>query len=233
MDTMGENKDQTKKRVEMIAESLETFFGLPLQKTRSRPIDNLIMTILSQNTNDRNRDMAYRQLRGSFPTWQDVLAADMKAIETAVRPAGLGKQKSATIKNTLQWILDTHGELDIDFLCDMDPYEAIDMFTTQKGIGVKTIAVVLCFSCNKDIFPVDTHVHRICRRLELVPDKASADKTFWLMQELVPAGKSYSLHLNFLKLGRQICRARRPVCERCPVRSFCPGAIETCGAETK
>jgi endonuclease-3 len=211
-----------RKRAQAIDDLLEARFGIPVQKTRSAPMDNLILTILSQNTNDKNRDMAYRQLRQRYETWYDVRVAELTAIEDAIRPAGLGKQKSATIKNVLEWIFSTYGELNIDFLCRMNPLEALTVFTAQNGIGVKTMAVVLCFSCGIDMFPVDTHVHRICRRLQFVPDKASADKTFWLMRELVPSGKAYSLHLNFLKLGRQICLARKPECEVCPLRALCP-----------
>ncbi len=209
-------------RARIITELLEDHFGDPVQKTRSKPMDNLILTILSQNTNDRNRDVAYKQLRERYRTWDDVLKADVRDIEDAVRPAGLGKQKSTTIKNVLIWIADTYGEFNLDFLEDMDPIEAMEIFTAQKGVGVKTMAVVLCFSCGVDIFPVDTHVHRICRRLELVPDKASADKTFRIMKNFVPKGKSYSLHVNFLKLGRQICHARKPECDGCPLRKLCP-----------
>jgi len=113
----------------------------------------------------------------------------------------------------------------LDFLCDMDIEEAVDTFLQLKGIGIKTISVVLMFTCGKDIFPVDTHVHRLCGRLGLVPQKASAEKTHHLMQPLVPKGKSYSLHINLLKLGRTICKARKPDCAVCPLREFCPSAF--------
>ncbi|MBN2012672.1 endonuclease III [candidate division KSB1 bacterium] len=217
-----ENLNSIRERAAFITQRLEQHFGDPVQKTRSRPMDNLVLTILSQNTNDRNRDIAYRQLRERYASWEEVKDADLDEIEIAVRPAGLGKQKASTIKNVLNWISDTYGDLNIDFLCHMDPWEAIETFTTQKGIGIKTMAVVLCFSCGIDVFPVDTHVHRICRRLEFVPDKATADKTFRLMKDVVPVGKSYSLHVNFLRLGRQICHARKPMCEICPIRENCP-----------
>jgi endonuclease III len=219
---MADSFEEIKQRVERITTYLEQHFGDPVQKTRSNPLDNLVLTILSQNTNDKNRDIAYSQLRERFSTWEHVKNADISALENAIRPAGLGKQKAATINNVLNWINRTYGKLNIDFLCQMDPWEAIETFTTQKGIGVKTMAVVLCFSCGIDVFPVDTHVHRICRRLEIVPGRASAEKTFWSMKDVVPAGKAYSLHVNFLKLGRQICHARKPVCIKCPLRTLCP-----------
>ena len=142
-------------------------------------------------------------------------------IEQAIRPGGLGKQKSLRIKEILLWIHRTFGKLNIDFLCQMQPQQAIDLFCTQKGIGIKTITVVLLFSCGVDVFPVDTHVHRICRRLGLVPEKTSAEKTYWLMQDYIPNGKSYSFHVNLLKLGRTICLARNPQCEECPLSKYC------------
>jgi endonuclease-3 len=107
----------------------------------------------------------------------------------------------------------------------MDPQDAVDTFTQLKGVGLKTMSVVLMFTCGVDIFPVDTHVHRICRRLALVPDKANAEKTHHLMQPQVPDGKSYSLHMNFLHLGRTICKAQKPRCEECPLVDLCPSAV--------
>lgn len=212
---------ELKEKTKIIDEILEQQFGKPVLKNPQNPLDNLILTILSQNTNDKNRDHAYTRLREKFPAWEDVMNADVHEIETAIKPGGLGRQKSQNIKNVLVWIKESFGELNVDFLCEMDADESIKLFCSQKGIGIKTMAVVLCFSCGIDIFPVDTHVHRICRRLGLVPDNASAEKTFYIMKEFVPKGKSYSLHLNFLKLGRTICFARKPRCEDCSLRPYC------------
>jgi len=212
-------KDQ--KYVAEIVSTLETALGVPERVLNLDPLSCLVLTILSQNTNDKNRDTAYSRLRQHFPRWEDVMNADVAAIADAIRPGGLANQKSQRIQKILQWIHHEYGALGLDFLCELDPQETIDKFTQLKGIGVKTISVVMMFSCGIDIFPVDTHVHRICRRLGLVPEKASAEKTFWLMQPLVPDGKSYSLHKNFLKLGRSICLARRPNCPLCPIAEFC------------
>jgi endonuclease-3 len=147
--------------------------------------------------------------------------ADIQQIELAIRPGGLAKQKSERIKNILKWIHQEYGSLNLDILCTMNPQDAIEKFCQLKGIGVKTISVVLMFSCGVDIFPVDTHVHRICRLLGLVPKNTTAEKTFWMMQSLIPKGKSFSLHINFLKLGRTICLARKPRCESCPLNRYC------------
>ena len=208
-------------KVVRIVKALEERFGIPERKSILDPLSNLILTVLSQNTNDKNRDQAYNRLRERFPTWEQVMGTDEKKIEEAIRPGGLAKQKSERIKNILKWIDQEYGGLNLDNLCKMNPGEAIDKFCQLKGVGVKTISVVLMFSCGIDIFPVDTHVHRICRLLGLVPKSATAEKTFWRMQPHVPEGKSFSFHMNLLKLGRTICLARKPRCEQCPISSFC------------
>ncbi|HEX9973258.1 MAG TPA: endonuclease III [bacterium] len=204
-----------------VTAALEQKFGLPGRDSIIDPLSNLILTVLSQNTNDKNRDQAYHRLKERFPGWDQVMSADVKEIEDAIRPGGLAKQKSERIQNILKWIRQEYGRLNLDFLCDENPDATIEKFCQLKGIGIKTITIVLMFSCGVDVFPVDTHVHRICRRLGFVPDKATAEKTFWLMKSLVPKGKSFSLHINFLKLGRTICLARKPRCEECPISKFC------------
>lgn len=204
-----------------ITQLLESHFGIPQWHGGGDILGSLIKTILSQNTNDRNRDVAYRALKEKFPTWQEVMTADAVAIANAIRPAGLANQKSVRIRVILAWIQETYGSLALDFICEKDPEEITETFMQLKGIGIKTISVVLMFACGADIFPVDTHVHRICRRIGLVPASANAEKTHWLMQPLVPAGKSFSLHMNFLQLGRTICKARKPQCRVCPILAFC------------
>ncbi|MCU0642760.1 MAG: endonuclease III [bacterium] len=212
--------DLTAKAAKVTA-ALEQKFGIPRRDSILDPLSNLILTVLSQNTNDKNRDQAYRRLKERFPGWDQVMKTDVREIEDAIRPGGLAKQKSENIQNILRWIQHEYGRLNLDSLCDENPDAAIEKFCQLKGIGIKTISVVLMFSCGVDIFPVDTHVHRICRRLGFVPDKATAERTFWMMRSLVPKGKSFSLHMNFLKLGRTICLARKPRCEQCPISKLC------------
>ncbi|MBC8179485.1 endonuclease III [candidate division KSB1 bacterium] len=210
-----------KEKAKQIMQALENKFGIPKRENVIDPLSNLVLTVLSQSTNDKNRDTAYNQLRELFPTWEDVMNGNVKKIADAIRPGGLANQKSERIKNILKWIHQEYGSLNLDNLCDMEPDQTIEKFTQLKGVGVKTISVVMMFSCGIDIFPVDTHVHRICRRMGFVPDKASAEKTFWEMRPLVPKEKSFSLHMNFLKLGRTICYARKPRCEICPLNKLC------------
>ncbi len=207
-----------------IIERLETAFGQPNWQGRGKPLGSLILTMLSQSTNDNNRDLAYKRLKERFPDWHAVMNAPASDIADAIRPAGLGNQKSVRIKNVLRWVFDTYGTFDLEFLCDADPQETIDTFLQLKGVGIKTISVVLMFTCGVDIFPVDTHVHRICKRLGLVPLNSSAEKTHYAMQPQVPEGKSYSLHMNFLRLGRTLCKAQTPKCPQCPLNDICPSA---------
>jgi endonuclease-3 len=208
----------------LIADRLESKFGKPERKRSGKFLNSLIRTVLSQSTNDRNRDVAYNRLRQRFPDWQKVKDASLEEITEAIRPAGLSNQKSKHIKELLEWIDKTYGTFDLDFLCDEKTDEVIDAFMQRRGVGIKTISVVLMFACGVDIFPVDTHVHRICRRLGLVPENASAEKTHLLMQPLIPEGRSFSLHINMLSLGRTLCKARHPSCPACPLNDLCPSA---------
>lgn len=210
------------KRAEKATRLLEAKFGEPRWEGKSDPLDSLVKTVLSQNTNDNNRDLAYARLRERFPAWRDVMVAPREEVVEAIRPAGLGNQKSGRLIEILRWVDETYGELSLDFLHKMPTDEAIETFTKLKGIGIKTIAVVLMFACGRDVFPVDTHVHRISRRLGLVPQGADAVKTYHLMAPLVPEGKSYSLHMNLLRLGRTVCTARNPTCRKCPLHDLCP-----------
>jgi len=212
--------DLAKKTAE-VEKILEAHMGVPKWKKQESALDNLIRTILSQNTNDVNRDKAYSALKARFPTWEQVVEADPRDIAASIKVAGLSQLKSVWIRDILAWIQRTYGRLDLEFICGMNPEEVLSTFCKLKGIGVKTMSVVLMASCGKDIFPVDTHVHRICRRLRLVPANASAEKTFWLMSKLVPKGKAYPFHINLIHFGRTICKAISPKCPVCPLKALC------------
>ncbi|GAK53375.1 putative DNA glycosylase [Candidatus Moduliflexus flocculans] len=213
---------QLSEKTAQVAAMLEQVMGLPPRDHILPPLDNLILTLLSQNTNDVNRDKAYEKLRSRFPTWDDVLQADVREVAEAIRLAGLANQKSERMQAILRWIQEKYGALNLDCLCEMTRQEAIETFCQLKGIGIKTIAVVLAFSCGVDIFPVDTHVHRLCNRIGLVnPSTKSAEQTFELMQPRVPAGKAYSFHIHLITHGRTTCKARTPECQRCPLTALC------------
>ncbi len=180
-----------------------------------------MLTILSQNTNDKNRDKGYNQLRERFPSWELVMLADVGDIRDAIRPAGLSNQKSARMKAILHWIKEYFGDLSLELLRTMPDDEAITLMTTQKGIGVKTVAVMLAFSLDRDLCPVDTHVDRISKRLGWVSLKSSAETIFHSLRPLIPAGKASTFHLNLLRFGRTICVARKPLCGECPLSDGC------------
>ncbi len=211
----------SQEKIAAIIDRLEARFGEEKWQPGRDPLDVLVLTILSQNTTDLNRDRAYQRLRQRFPHWHDALQGDVEELEDALRPGGLARQKSRRIQEILRWVQETQGRMTLDFVCDLSVEKAIDLLTRLPGVGVKTVAVVLAFACGKDVFPVDTHVHRICRRLGLVPNDASAEKTFYLMEKRVPPGKKFSFHINLLRHGRTLCKARQPRCLECPVYEYC------------
>ena len=208
-------------KVQAVSDALEAYFGVPAWPGRGDPLTSLIGTILSQNTNDVNRDRAYTSLKAQLPTWEDVLAAEPETIAAAIRVGGLSRQKSVRIKRVLQWVRDEYGVLSLDAVQDMPTKEVFKVLGALPGVGVKTVSVVLAFACGRDVFPVDTHVHRISKRLGFVPSNVTAEKTHYIMADLVPQGKAYSFHLNLLKLGRVLCKAQHPRCSECFILRHC------------
>ena len=200
---------------------LEKAYGVPKPGKNVDVLDELILTLLSHNTNDVNRDKGYAELTKRYPTWEIVRKTPREDIEDAIRVAGLAPAKSGYIKDTLDFITENWGKLDIDWVCEKDPEWVEETFTQVKGIGVKTINVVLSFACNADRFPVDTHINRICARLGLVPENSSPEKTYKLMADIFPRGKAYSFHINIITHGRQTCKARNPLCAECNLRRLC------------
>lgn len=213
--------NELKKKLAEINRILEQEFGILERREDEDPLSSLVHTILSQNTNDTNSGRAYANLRERFPSWEDVLKAEAEEIADVIRVGGLANQKSVRIKGVLEWLRDTYGELNLDFICDMETAEAIQMLLKLKGVGLKTINVMLCFSCGKDVFPVDTHILRVTKRLGLVPANASADRAHEIMGQLFPEGKAFSLHMNLIRFGRAVCHARKPECEGCPLIKYC------------
>ena len=197
-------------------------FGDPVWRVRLPPLDELVSTILSQNTNDTNRDRAFDSLRQAFPTWEAVRDADPQVVINAVRSAGLANQKGPRIQNILKAITEQVGELDLGFLADVETAEARKWLLRFKGVGPKTTAIVLLFSLDKPAFPVDTHIYRVTGRLELRPEKMSADAAHNHLEKLFPPESYYDVHLNIIRLGREICRARKPACPECVLNDICP-----------
>jgi endonuclease-3 len=200
---------------------LEKEYGIPRREGPGDPLNILIETILSQNTNDRNRDMAYRRLKTRFPRWEDVLEAKTKTIVSAIRPGGLAKQKAKRIREILRWIKGREGTLSLSFLKKMGSEEIKRTMGILKGIGPKTVHCLLLFGFGREAFPVDTHVLRVGRRLGLIPEGMDAGKAHEWMAPHVPMKKSLSLHLNLIRFGREVCRAKNPSCSICFLLKEC------------
>jgi endonuclease-3 len=205
-----------------VRERLLKAFGQPVWRVKLPPLDELVSTILSQNTNDTNRDRGFDSLRATYSTWEQVRDAPTADVIEAIRVAGLANQKGPRIQKVLQQITEEVGALELAFLADLETQEARAWLLRFKGVGPKTAAIVLLFSLDKPAFPVDTHIYRVTGRLGLRPDKMSADKAHDHLEELFPPASYYDVHLNIIKLGREICHARSPACEDCPLNDLCP-----------
>jgi endonuclease-3 len=193
----------------------------------------LIATILSQNTNDKNSHRAYTQLRNKYKRWSDVADAPVRGIIAAIRVGGMANQKSVRIKGTLAAVKERFGSYSLAALARMGSDTVIDELTRINGVGVKTASCVLLFSMRRDVFPVDTHVHRICARLGLAPESATPEKTFHVMRNLIPKGKAYSIHTNLIRFGRRVCRSNNPACDICPLYEECVFSGKTKGNRAK
>ena len=201
-------------------------YGEPTWRNPLPPLDELISTILSQNTNDNNRDRAFDALRARYATWEDVRDAPEADIIETIRPAGLANQKGPRIQAVLRQITAEHGSLDLSFLENYTTEEAMKWLLKFKGVGPKTASIVLLFSLGKPAFPVDTHIYRVTGRLGLRPPKMSADKAHEHLAALSPPETYYPVHLSIIRLGREICKARKPQCEHCPLQDLCMYYIE-------
>jgi endonuclease-3 len=217
-----------RRRLLPILRRLRAAYGDPPPPRRLPPLDELMLTVLSQNTNDTNRDRAYSDLRARFPTWDEVADVPLPAVARAIRHGGLGPTKSVRLREILRTLRARDIPLDERAFAGMRSARLWDLLVGLKGVGPKTAACVLLFSLGRPYFPVDTHVHRVARRLGLVPDEADAVKTQELMQAAVPKADVYDLHVLLIRHGRDVCLARRPLCSGCPLSDICPriGVVE-------
>ena len=208
-------------RARKIHEMLLAFYGEPIWRNPLPAIDELVSTILSQNTNDINRDRGFHALRAKFGTWEEVRDAHPQDVIDAIRPAGLANQKGPRIQQVLRSITEERGSLDLSFLGDVSVEEARAWLTRFNGVGPKTAAIVLCFSLGKPAFPVDTHIYRVTGRIGLRPERMTVEQAHPHLEGLFPPETYYAAHLNIIRLGREICQARRPHCEVCPIVNLC------------
>ncbi len=196
-------------------------FGEPIWRNPLPAIDELVSTILSQNTNDVNRDRGFNALRAKLPTWESVRDAKVQDVIAAIRPAGLANQKGPRIQQVLRAITEERGSLDLNFLAGLPVEEARAWLTKFNGVGPKTAAIVLCFSLNMPAFPVDTHIYRVSGRTGLRPEKMTVEQAHPYLESVFPPETYYAAHLNLIRLGREICGARKPNCPKCPIIKLC------------
>ena len=212
---------ETHQRAVDVHRRLLAFYGQPTWRPSLSPIDELISTILSQNTNDKNRDMAYTNLRARLPSWEAVRDAELVEVVTAVRSAGLANQKGARIQAVLKEITAERGSLDLNFLRDLPREESLAWLKHFKGVGPKTAAIVMQFALGVPAMPVDTHIYRVTGRIGLRPAGMSVEHTHAQMEKLLPPEAYYAAHLNLIRLGRELCHPRKPACPVCPVKELC------------
>ncbi|HVL63605.1 MAG TPA: endonuclease III [Actinomycetota bacterium] len=203
------------KRLQRIQEPFEP-------KPRLRPLDELIMTVLSQHTSDSNTERAFASLRRRFRTWEEVRAAPVRDVADAIRSGGLAEQKAPRLKAILDEIAAREGKVSLDRLHSLPDDEIETYLVSLPGVGPKTAACVLCFSLGRAAFPVDTHVHRVALRLGWIPPKTSAERAHLVLGQAIPPDARYPLHVALIRHGRTTCTARRPYCSDCVLFDWCP-----------
>ncbi len=210
-----------RRKAERVCGLLSSHYGTVSQPRHSPPVDELVLTILSQNTADVNSDRAFRALKNAYSSWDDVLAAPAEDIAEVIRSSGFYRIKAERIKAALGEIMRRVGKLDLSLLKDMDVQEAKAWLTSLYGVGPKTAAIVLLFSFGMPVLPVDTHVWRVSKRLGLIDNRTTREKAHTLLEELLPQSCILSLNQHLVKHGREVCTSRRPHCDVCFLRRTC------------
>lgn len=201
---------------------LTPLYGPLTWRQRREPVSELVVTILSQHTSDVNAERAFGQLLDAFGSMEAVADAEVGAIADCIRSGGLAQQKAPRIKAALNRVLEEQGSLNLDFLRELPLAQAKAWLTSLPGVGPKTAAVVLCFSFGMPAMPVDTHVHRVARRLGLIGDKVTATRAHVLLESMVAPEDVYRFHVYLITHGRRVCKAQRPLCDSCVLADICP-----------
>lgn len=217
MDQIQEHRE----RLARVKERLHHRFGTPIWHVQMPAVDELVCTILSQNTNDINRDKAFYALKERYSDWEAVRDADPSELQHVIRVAGLANQKGPNIQAALRDITQARGEIDLDWLKELSTEEARAWLVSLKGVGPKTAAIVMVFSLGMPAFPVDTHIYRVTGRIGLRPKELDITKTHAYLENIAEPADYGSLHLNLIDLGREVCQARKPKCPGCPVLDLC------------
>ncbi|HET8908356.1 MAG TPA: endonuclease III, partial [Ktedonobacterales bacterium] len=211
--------DEIEAKIARIYHKLVNAYGVPAWEPTGDPLGELVATILSQHTSDTNSERAYRQLRATFATWEQVRDAPVADVEAAIRSGGLAKQKARRIQQILYIVTERLGDqpLTLNALDSMPLDDAQTWLRELPGVGPKTAACVMLFALGKPAFPVDTHVWRVTKRLGLISQRTSAENAQEILQSLIPPEWRHTMHINLIRHGRQICYARNPACFRCPL----------------
>ena len=202
-------------------QNLRAVYGVPDRERGLDTLDVLIQTILSQSTTNANSHRSFEQLKRRFPNWDQARRARVTSIEAAIRSGGLARQKSMRIKQLLNEIYERRRSLDLSFLFRAPLEEAKQFLASFNGVGPKTVACTLLFACNRPVFPIDVHIFRIARRLDLIPARCSDEEAHRLMELMIPENLYYEVHINLIRHGRRICRPRNPLCEQCCLIDYC------------
>ena len=210
-----------RERLCLVNERLNQVFGYPEWRNPLPALDELVSTFLSQNTNDLNRDKAFDAIRARYANWDEVCEADPDEFMQVIRVAGLANQKGPNIQAALRRIREERGEIDLEWLKELPVEEAREWLLSFKGVGRKTAAIVLLFSLGRPAFPVDTHIYRVSGRIGLRPLGLDVENTHKYLEAAADPADYYALHLNLIRLGREICQARKPACFRCPLVDMC------------
>jgi endonuclease-3 len=221
LDMVKENLNEAREKIPYIMQNLHAVYGMPECERNVDPLDCLIETILSQSTTNINSQRAFENLKQRFTDWEDVRRAPVTSIEATIRCGGLARQKSVIIKRILNEINDKCGSFDLSFLRTAPLEKAKAFLSGFKGVGPKTLACVLLFACNRPVFPIDTHIFRIARRLQLIPEKCRDQEAHEMMEQIIPPERLYEAHINLIRHGRKVCRPQKPQCEQCVIVDYC------------
>lgn len=216
-----ENMTARRDKYPVVSRILDETYGRKRWRRRGTALDALVGTILSQNTTDVNSGRAFEQLQTTYDSYEAVMNAPEGELIEVIRVAGLANQKGPRIQRSLRKIMDERGELDLEFLGEMDADAARDWLTSIKGVGLKTASIVVCFGFQGKAFPVDTHVNRVSGRLGFTPPGTTPDKAHYIMEEIVPPEDYFAFHIQLIQHGKAVCKARSPRCEVCPLAAHC------------
>ncbi len=207
-----------------IMEILDQEYGKRTWSPRRQPLAELVQTVLAQHTSDINAERAFKSMMAKFGTWDAIAETDIEKLEESIRGGGLAKQKAPRIKAVLNKLKEEERDTAMSFLRDMSVEEGLEWLTSIPGIGPKTARCVLLFSLGKPVIPVDTHVHRVARRLGLIGLKTTAEQSHRILEAMVPEEDAYRFHMHLIEHGRKICKAPRPRCKVCPLALGCPSS---------